>query len=421
MTPALFPTAGRTLIIRSVGLAATALLFARSGAADTAATADTVQSRIEPLDAPNGGNSPATTYQSKFSVSTSTDKSTASLDATGWVSSLGGGNFLTESFTAKAPFDSSKSDVQDLGSLSGLTAGTQAHLALAWSYWSAMPTGAVRDVLGLQKSPYIAQLYGGWPWESPSMPGAPTLVDVLITLKLEPRTDLLITTDDATYKKIIAELNKEIQAFDAKSAKTAGFKPLASVTAVADYSKIAGEAKKDYYGIAQAYSPWVPSAALTLDGNQQSFTYVQASSPTKTTSESKDGTGVSLVASLLHDDWLASLSYAYTESYKAQPSGQVCSPIAGSTSSNCLTAALGAPKETVDHLIIAEFRMRFSGTLAVSPQVQYSTAQSQWGVQIPVYLVADKTKALNGGITFGWTSATHFGAQIFVGKPFSFQ
>ena len=295
-----FRTAGHALLIRSIRLAAVALPFVQNAAADTAATVDAVQSRIESLDAPNGGTSPATTYQSKFSVSTSTDKSTASLDATGWVSSLGGGSFLTGSLTAKAPFDSSKSDVQDLGSLSGLTAGTQAHLAVAWSYWSAMPTRAVKDVLGLQTSSYIAQLYGGWPWEHPNLPGAPTLVDVLITLKLDTRTDLLITTDNATYKKIIAELNKEIEAFNAKNATATGSKPLPSVTAVADYSKIAGEATRDYYAIADAYSPWAPSFAFTLDGNQQSFTYVQTSSPTKATSESKDGAGASLALLCLH-------------------------------------------------------------------------------------------------------------------------
>jgi hypothetical protein len=235
-----------------------------------------VQSQLNALDAPNGGNSPATTYQSKVSIETSTDKSTASLDVGGVITSHAA-DFFTAALTAKAPFDSSKSDVLDLGNLSGLTAGTQAHLALGWSRWPLMSLGAISDVLSFQNSAYLVQLYGGYPWDRPALPGAPTLRDAVVTLKLDPSPRTLIT-DEATYKKVIAELNKEIDAFNAKNAASAGFRKLAEVTALGNYSKIADAAQQAYFGIAQTYAPkWVPSLALTLDGNQQSFTYVQTS------------------------------------------------------------------------------------------------------------------------------------------------
>jgi hypothetical protein len=410
-------------LVAGLGLAAPSSSLAQAapaGATLVLPTAEAVQGALNTLDAPNGGNSPATTYQPKVSIETATDKSTASLDVGGVFAPAGGADYLIAAFTAKAPFDSSKSDVQDLGSLSGLTAGTQAHLALTWSRWNLMPIGAITDILEFQNSPYIAQLYG-YPWDRPSVPGAPTLRDAVVTLKLDPSPQSLLT-DGATYKKILDELNKEIDAFNAKNAATAGFHKLAHVSAVADYSQIAADAHKAYGGIVDAYAPkWVPSLGLTLDGNDQSFTYAQASNPTKTTSESKTGAGASLVASLLHDNWLASLSYAYTHSYMAQPSSQICSPITGSTSTQCVTAAVGAPKDMTDRLITGEFRMRFSPLLAISPQVQYSTAKSDWGMQLPIYMMADKTKALNAGINLGWTTTAHFGASLFVGKPFSFK
>ena len=410
--------------IVSLGLGVPANCLAQAAPAPTTQvlpTANAVQGALNSLDAPNGGTSPATTYQPKVSIETATDKSTASVDVGGVLSSAGGSDYLIAAFTAKAPFDSSKSDVQDLGNLSGLTAGTQAHFALTWSQWNLMSISAMTDIAGFQNSPYLAQLYGGYPWVSPGAPGTPTLRDAVVTLKLDPSPQSLLA-DEATYRKILDELNKEIDAFNAKNAKTPGFQPLNHARALTDYAQIATDAHRAYGGIAEAYAPkWVPSLGLTLDGNEQSFTYAQPSAPSKTTSETKTGAGASFVASLLHYNWLASVSWAYAHSYKAQPSGQICSPISGSTSTNCVTAALGAPKDSTDRMIIAEFRIRFNTLLAISPQVQYSTAKSNWGVQLPVYMMADKTKALNAGIKLGWTTTDHFGASLFVGKPFSFK
>jgi hypothetical protein len=377
-----------------------------------------VQAALNPLDAPNG-TSTATTYQTKVSIETSTDKSTASLNVAGVVGSRDV-DFFTLSFLAKAPFDSSKSDVTDLGSLSGLTAGTQAHLALGWSRWPLMTHAGIVNVLGFQNSPYLAQLYGGYPWDKPTAPGAPTLRDVLAVLKLAPSPQTLLQ-DEATYGKVIAELNKEIDAYNAKATAGAGAKKLDPVTPVSNFKPIAAKAEQSYFGLAEEYAPpVVPSVSLALDGNQQSFSFVTPSSPTKVTSEGKNGAGASLVASALGPNWLASLSFSYARSWTAQSSGQVCTPIAGSSSSQCVTAALGAPTEKTQRLVTAEFRARLGSTLALSPQVQYSESDSKWAVSLPIYLVADTSKVLNGGVTVGWTTATHFGAAVFVGKPFTF-
>jgi len=330
------------------------------------------------------------------------------------------GHYFTASFSAKAPFDSSKSDSLDLGSLSGLTAGTQAHLALGWSYWSPIPAHGVDDIVAFQRSPYFAQLYGGFQWVTPTVPGGPTLRKAAVALKLGP-TPLTLITDKTTYLQIVAELNKEIDAYNSLHASEAGFQRLQSVVPLSDYEQIAQRATSSYFQTVARYAPsWIPTIALTLDGNQQSFSYASASDPTKVTKEDKDGKGASLVVSVLRQNWLASLSYAYTKTYTAQPSSQICTPIAGTTSSQCVNGVIGAPKEKVGRLCTAEYRVRVASSFAVSPQVQYSQTDSKWGVSVPVYLTADSNRILNGGVTLGWTADKHFAAAIFVGKPFSF-
>jgi hypothetical protein len=388
--------------------------------AGTGLTAADVQNSIRGLDAPNGG-SVATTYQSKFSVSTSTDKSTASLDVGDVIGNTSRGDFFTAAFSAKAPFDSSKSDTLDLGSLSGLTAGTQAHLALGWTQWSPISSQGILDIDGFQNSAYFAQLYGGYGWRTSPVKGGPTLRDAVVAAKLDP-TPLSLISNQANYVSIIKALNDAVDEYNKNNAKTSGFHPLGHVTPVTDYPTIARNANRDYGQIVARYQPSaIPSLAVTLDGNQQSFSFASNSNPTKVTKEDKNGTGASVVASVIRSNWLASVSFSYTHTYTAQPSSQICSPIAGTTSTQCVNGAIGAPKEMVDRLITAEYRVRATSLFALSPQVQYSEADSKWAVQVPVYLTADANKVLNGGVTLGWTSATHFGAAIFVGKPFSFK
>jgi hypothetical protein len=403
-----------------VCLAARPFDLAAQSAAPTSTTPPTkeaVQGALNPLDAPNG-TSTATTYQPKVTIDTSTDKSTASLNVAGVVTSHDA-DFVTVSFLAKAPFDSSKSDVVDLGSLSGLTAGTHAHLAVGWSRWPMIKREGIADILGFQNSSYFMQLYGGYPWDKPTVADAPTLRDVLVALKLAPSEQTLLQ-DEGTYGKVVAELNKEIDAYNAKTAGT-GVKKLARVTPVSNFTDIAEQADRAYFTIAEKWAPsLVPSLSFTLDGNQQSFSWVTANNPAKVSKEDKNGAGASLVASALGPTWLASLSYSYAQSWTGQPSGQVCSPIPNTSASNCVTAALGAPTERIQRLITAEYRKRLGATFALSPQVQYDTSASKWAVNLPIYLVADASKVLNGGVTLGWTTASHFGAAVFIGKPFSF-
>jgi hypothetical protein len=402
-------------MIRTLQFAAAVMVFLP--AAGIWADDLSIKDQLQNHDAPNG-TSTATTYVSKVSVETSTDKSTATLDLSDRLYSNQAGDYYNLAFSAKAPFDSSKSDTLDLGDLSGLTAGTQAHLALSWSRWTPITAQGVQDIEALQKSSYIAQLYGAYPWKTAHSDEGPTLQDAVSNAKLEP-TPLSLIKDQASYLQIVAELNKLIAAYNQANP---GKPKLVPVKPNSDFKELAAAAKESYLGTVVRYAPpSIPSIALSLDGNNQSFSWVTPQAPTKINKEGKNGVGASIVATELGTNWLASVSFGYTRSYMAQPQGQICSPISGSTSTNCVTASLGQPKKTTGRIISVEFRDRIFASLAVSPQVQYSEVDSKWAVKLPIYVVADATKVLNGGVTLGWTTADHFGAAIFIGKAFSFR
>ena len=66
--------------------------------------------------------------------------------------------------------------------------------------------------------------------------------------------------------------------------------------------------------------------------------------------------------------------------------------------------------------MIVDARHRF----ALSPRVEYGVKTHDYGVQLPIYLAANKDRILDGGIGIGWTNIDHWGVSIFVGKAFSF-
>lgn len=120
---------------------------------------------------------------------------------------------------------------------------------------------------------------------------------------------------------------------------------------------------------------------------------------------------------------LFTASLRYENAYKARDSGTRCPGGASSGVVDCVTDPLGPPKKTES--TVAAFEFRRSDTLsgwqvAISPSASYDFHQSVFGIDVPIYLWADKKGQLTGGFKLGWRDdkgGIDFG--LFVGVPFS--
>lgn len=120
-------------------------------------------------------------------------------------------------------------------------------------------------------------------------------------------------------------------------------------------------------------------------------------------------------------------SVAYQRAYKAAEEGTICPPTS-TDPADCVQARGAAPTRDKNLLISAGLRHRFVGgdgnllNLAVAPEITYDVVDDIWGIDVPVYVVADKEGGLTGGIRFGYRSdrENKFSVGLFVGTTFGF-
>lgn len=167
-------------------------------------------------------------------------------------------------------------------------------------------------------------------------------------------------------------------------------------------------------------SPW--GVTVAASANQQQFTFADPATPATILESSKEGYGVSLALTVVGDAFVFGAGYAWERAFKGGKEQQVCSPIGATTSLSCRNAALSAPKAEKNQIAFVEVRYLFQGAakIAISPRIEYSIEDSNFGIRIPIFLARDTKRVLDGGITTGWTEDDHFGAGIFIGKSFSF-
>jgi hypothetical protein len=381
------------------------------------------------LDSPDG-SSTAINYSPKGVVQAGTDKTTATVTVAKMWSLKDGVNLVNAGFTASSPFDSSKDDVVDVGTLSGLTAGTNARLELGYLHWPHFARSA-EDEMAELCTENVKALYPGAAFSS----AGPATVDGLPNLNAPPYNmscfDLL--NPDKIDDNVKAINEKAAAAAKAKKAPAPAPGPCPApapvpclapveIAAATSAKATAGKAYPQLLQITSSGFATAWGVTLAATGNRQKFTFASMATPTKTTDEVDFGRGVSLTVVIVKSSAVFSAGAFYERSYKGAKEMQICSPIGTTGSSQCSTGALQAPKESTDKLLFVELRSAIerSGNLAISPRVEYKTTTSDVGIKLPIYFIPNDKRLLDGGISLGWTKEDHFTAGVFVGKAFSF-
>jgi len=120
-------------------------------------------------------------------------------------------------------------------------------------------------------------------------------------------------------------------------------------------------------------------------------------------------------------------SFAYSRSYKAGDAIQLCQPTGSGSQTQCLSGALGKPAGTDKYIFSGEYRKLISlgglpgkPSMGFAPRVSYEVNSKGVLMELPVYFVPNKDKALNGGVRFAYdTKEDDFAFGLFVGVPFS--
>ena len=398
----------RGLLSKLAGVLTLAVLT--MGSAFAAAT-DLQQGVLKQIDSPDAASTTGN-YLPKALVEASTDKTTATLSMAKALPFASDVWLVNTAFTVKAPFDSSKDNVVDLGSLSGLTAGTNARLEIGGLYWPPFPAASEKD-FDVVCSDYIGRVLPGYYWSRDQKDprpkeqnlGQPTIgkscYDILTTDGLRAALKVLNDAAAAAAKKQNQSVPKEI-------APIAGSDPI-----LAEGYKKLTDINARGFSYAQGF-------VLAVTANRQKFSYASSAAPTQVTDETKTGSGVSLNYNFILNSWVLAIGASYEKSYKGAKEVQICSPIGSTGSTQCASGALKAPTESTNKLIFAEFRSALGTNIALSPRIEYKTDTSDLGISLPIYLAKNEKRVLDGGISLGWTKADHFTASVFIGKAFGF-
>lgn len=366
-------------------------------------------------------------------------------------------SFTRFAFTLSAPFDSKKADKVDVGSLSGLTAGTTATLDFALMLWPRSEqsmnskcqelvqqfipghdwnttigkSGAVGCDRHLFERKNIHKAIAGFNkklaackqcprWSPPDASRCSTLTHAesraCATKELGDTASCALLAN--TRKEACADCDKtekECELFADRTEAKLDEKKFDEV--VATHERALRRLDREAY-------PGEKWLNVSLKANQQKFTYILESAPTAAQNSQQEGFGASLGYTYLRDVSLWSAGYSHEESYKGGRKTQVCSPIGTTGSTKCSEATIGAPtKEKAELAFIENRRLIASRKFALAPRVEFNFKTSKWAAQVPFYFIPNKDGTqLTGGIAVGYAEGEvdEFGVTIFISKAFSF-
>lgn len=367
--------------------------------------------------------------------------------------------------TLSAPFDSKKADKVDVGSLSGLTAGTTGTLDVSFLFYRD-PTNAEDNELVKVCNDLLDALLVDHEWSDVSDAGfscdhrlftADRLKEVVKELN-KRRTECRKCVDSSGEKPsrcaLVSLAVRQACADDKNNTSPASLCTLARAErteACAQCDKMAASCKRlDSKGEAALVNdaqkildanrkriarvdrnsfPGQHGFNASFKANREDFKYVLADAPTAdpTTAE-KQGYGVSLAYSHLGENSLWAGGYSHERTYKAGKKTTLCNPLGSTGSTTCNEASIGAPKLEKAELAFVENRVLISkGKFALAPRGEYDFKTSDWGVRVPFYFIPSvKPKdALTGGVAVGYTRSDDedkdgWGITVFVSKAFSF-
>lgn len=358
---------------------------------------------------------------SHFAIEAGTDKTTAS-GKIGYAWSVGGDNAWKLALSAKAPFDPEKEKQKDLGTLSGLTAGTSAQLEIGVFNWPKVNFKGMDEVC----RDAIEEMFNGtYSWLVTGEPYS----NRYKYFNWGGKDKVL---GGARCEAILSSREGLENAIKARNEATRADPPAASETAPADAITPENwdEIQKKHLVLYRAAKHQTPDqrprrgaqgVTLAITANRQTFAYADVAAPAMAAEETKNGFGVSVAYTFVGDRFVAGGGFAWERSYEGEEEQQVCSPIGTTGSTSCRDTALAAPTDKEDRLVFAEVRAALPiFGLAISPRVEFSLEESEYAVKLPIFVARDSKKVLNGGIALGWDEENDFGATVFVGKSFDF-
>jgi len=344
--------------------------------------------------------------RSNIAIETGSEKTTATVGVRAGATSADGTDSWVFGLAATAPFDQEKDQQKAVGTLSGLTAGSSAKLAISWLRW---PRSHQSDVNAICADA-IGRLFPGKGW-----------ID----------RDLAAGEDKSRYLNFGGEGGQlqQVQCKDivldrgrlATLLKAYNLANDADLTLPDEQRFKAWSAPvlEQFAQPGRAGRPRALTVEFTM--NRQDFEYSSETAPAEFQSDTKEGYGAALTYSSVRQRSVTSIGYQWERTYAGAETLQVCSPLADDGSLRCAEGALGGPQLKEQQIVFAEWRAILPSPLngiAMGPRVEYSPDESSWAFRLPIYLARNSAQQFTGGIALNWDQDTDGAVTVFVGKAF---
>jgi hypothetical protein len=315
-------------------------------------------------------------------------------------------------FKATAPLDRDKADSVDIGTLSGLSAGTSATAEFGWVNWRQAREQRV-DLLDRFCDDLFPQLIRGYP---------KGLADSLGGLHCDE------LSPDAV-REAAKRLNDDRAKCQDPTLPPAALPTRCDLRLALPEAEVPVDLDVLLQGVTARHAALVRESTMDVglwtvaaSGNRRTIAYALPAAPADMLNEDAKGWGVTGAYTRISDSFLWSAGYSHEETHTPAGTVSICSPIEMTGSLSCSNASLGAPQEKESEIIFGEVRWVLpQRRLAISPRVEFDTDESEWALRFPVYLVRNADGALTGGFAAGWTSTqSGMDLAVFVGKKFAF-
>jgi hypothetical protein len=113
--------------------------------------------------------------------------------------------------------------------------------------------------------------------------------------------------------------------------------------------------------------------------------------------------------------YFVSLTARHESAYKGGDEESICTPLAGSTSTHCRSAALISPSRKAKNLLTLESRRFFGDKVAITPRLSFEQTSHAFSVELPLF-IRNIEGPFNGGVSTGWDTKQHkLTFSLFVG------
>jgi hypothetical protein len=371
---------------------------------------------LRPLSTADGQSS-GPTFLDAATIEAGTSDTKANIGISGFLPKSGSGDWYQQyGFGGEAAIAKGSSEDASVGSLSELSKGSSAKASYSWIHWRRLTKEEfdLRLTFCREKFPGLIGKYG---WDDAQ----------LIPEDVASCDSGLFTAE--RLAKVVGALEVQVKACAEGKSKLP--------TEKCDRLKELGEPKllpapaldKVLNEIQMAWAvqemPAGPAHFISFGAkaNRAKANYFVLPDLTELKKDHVTGYGGTASYSYFRRSYLLTGGFSLERSYKNNDEVEVCTPIPDTTSTQCITGAIGAPKYGYARIGFAEGRWLLGkGKIAIAPRAEYDFTGSTYAVRFPVYLAPDKNKSLIGGIVVGYTDKDDegLGISVFIGKAFSF-